>query len=423
MIEPAPPPPATRSRTELRRGMTLISIGLIATTLGTVTSIGELPLTNVLMNQLGCNAEQVSRFFWLMTIPWAFKPLAGLLSDSIPLCGTRRRHYILFASAIAAGLWFVLAWVTASYVIMLGAAMLLYASFMLVSTVIGALIVEEGRRNAATGRLTSLRSAIVNISYLVGGPLSGLLATRYGPTGGLRLAAGVGALTFLALWITSYFFLREKRIPGVPVGQTVRNAGRNITGLFKHPTLWVAVGFISLVLAIPSFATLMTFKQRNELGFSFEQIGYLRLVFGIFGLLGAIIFRFMCGRLSLRWTLTVGLVIFSLSNMAYFFYNSMPAAFCIEAINGLVITLIQAPLFDLAARSTPKGSEALGYGLIMAVWSNVQQFAPWFGAALNQHFHITLGGLIWINVVVAMSLVTLIPLMPRSVMNRREGEH
>ena len=403
--------------------MALISIGLIATTLGTITSIGELPLTNVLMNQLGCNAEQVSRFFWLMTLPWAFKPLAGLLSDSIPLCGTRRRHYILLASAVAAGLWFVLAWVTASYWIMLAAAMLLYASFMLCSTVIGALIVEEGRRNAATGRLTTLRSVIINISYLVGGPASGFLATRFGPTGGLRLAAGVGALIFLALWIASYFLLREQRIPSVPVGQTVRNAGRNITGLFKHPTLWVAMGFISLVLAIPSFTTLMTFKQRNELGFSFEQIGYLRLIFGIFGMLGAVIFRVMCGKLSLRWTLTVGLVVLSVSNTAYFFYNSMPAAFCIEALNGLVITLIQAPLFDLAARSTPKGSEALGYGLIMAVWSNVQQFAPWFGSALNQHFGVTLGNLIWINVAVAMALVALVPLMPRAIMNRREGEH
>jgi predicted MFS family arabinose efflux permease len=416
-------PPITRSKEELRRGMTLISIGLIATTLGTITSIGELPLTSVLMNQLGCNAEQLSRFFWLMTLPWAFKPLAGLLSDSIPLCGTRRRHYILLASAVAAGLWFVLAWVTASYWIMLAAAMLLYASFMLCSTVIGALIVEEGRRNAATGRLTTLRSVIINISYLVGGPASGFLATRFGPTGGLRLAAGVGALIFLALWIASYFLLREERVPSVPVGQTVRNAGRNITGLFKHPTLWVAVGFISLVLAIPSFATLMTFKQRNELGFSFEQIGYLRLIFGIFGMVGAVIFRVMCGRLSLRGTLTVGLVILSVSNMAYFFYNSMPAAFCIEALSGLVITLIQAPLFDLAARSTPKGSEALGYGLIMAVWSNVQQFAPWFGSALNQQFRVTLGGLIWINVAVALALVALVPLMPRAIMNRREGEH
>ena len=411
------------TKAELRRGMTLISVGLIATTLGTVTSIGELPLTNVLMNQLGCDPEKVSRFFWLMTIPWAFKPLAGLLSDSIPLCGTRRRHYILCASAIAAALWFVLAWVTASYFIMLAAAMMLYASFMLVSTVIGALIVEEGRRNAATGRLTSLRSVIVNISYLVGGPVSGLLATRFGPTGGLRMAAGFGSLIFLCLWIASFFLLRENRIPRVPVGQTARNAGRNIAGLFKYPTLWVAVGFISLVLAIPSYATLLTFKQREQLGFSFQQIGYLRLTFGVFGLLGALAFRIMCGRLSLRWTLTIGLIILSLGNLAYFFYNSMPAAFCIEALYGIMLTLIQAPLFDLAARSTPKGSEALGYGLIMAVWSNVQQFAPWFGSTLNQTFHVSLNGLIWINVVASMALVALVPLMPRSIMSRREGEH
>jgi len=411
------------SQAELRRRMTIICVGLIATTLGTITSIGELPLTNLLKNQLGCNKEEVSRFFWLMTIPWAFKPLAGLLSDSIPLFGTRRRHYILFASAMAAGLWFVLGWVTASYFVMLAAAMTLYAAFMLVSTVIGALIVEEGRRSAATGRLTSLRSAIVNVSYFVGGPVGGFLATQYGTTGGLRLAAGVGALTFLGVWVTSFRLLREDRRPRVAVSQTLRNAGRNITGLFGIPTLWVAVGFISLVLAIPSFATLMTFKQNDDLGFSFQQIGYLRLVFGVCGLLGAFVFRFMCGKLSLRWTLTIGLIVFALSNMAYFFYNGMPQALCIEALSGIVMTLLQAPLFDLAARSTPKGSEALGYGLIMAVWSNVQQFAPWFGSALNERFHISLSGLIWINVVVALAIVGLIPLMPRSIMSRREGEH
>lgn len=400
--------------------MILISIGLVATTLGTVTSVGELPLTNVLMSQLGCNAEQVSRFFWLMTVPWAFKPLAGLLSDSIPLCGTRRRHYILFASAIAAALWFVLAWVTASYTVMLIAAMLLYSSFMMVSTVIGALIVEEGRRSAATGRLTSLRSVIVNISFLVGGPISGFLATRFGATGGLRLAAGVGALTFFALWIATYFFLHENRSPSVSVKETARNSGRVLIGLFKHWTLWIAVGFISLVLAMPNFTVLMTFKQRNELGFSFEQIGYLRLIFGVFGLIGAIIFRVMCGKLSLRWTLTIGLVIYSLGNLAYFFYNSMPAAFCIEAINGLVITLVQAPLYDLAARSTPKGTEALGYGLIMAVWSNMMQFAPWLGAKLNQS--IPLSGMIWINVIYVLALVALVPLLPKAIISRREGE-
>jgi hypothetical protein len=80
-------------------------------------------------------------------------------------------------------------------------------------------------------------------------------------------------------------------------------------------------------------------------------------------------------------------------------------------------------LFDLAARSTPKGSEALGYGLIMAVWANVQQFAPWFGSKLNESFHVSLGGLIWINMVAVMALIALVPLMPRSIMARREGEH
>lgn len=188
-----------------------------------------------------------------------------------------------------------------------------------------------------------------------------------------------------------------------------RRAGRNITGL---------VGFRSLVLAIPSFATLVTFKQRYELGFSFGQIGSCA----------------SCSAFSpagnVRFPLHVPPTVAALDadgrpdhlfGQQHFFCNRMPAAFCIEAVNGLMITLIQSasrsggPFHAQGQRGIGLWAEHGGLEqraairpLVPGLPSTSTSTSPWA---------------VWINVIVAMALVTLMPLVPRSIMSRREGEH
>ena len=44
----------------------------------------------------------------------------------------------------------------------------------------------------------------------------------------------------------------------------------------------------------------------------------------------------------------------------------MPRAMAIESVGTFLQYLAYLPLFDLAVRCTPKGSEALGYSLLIA---------------------------------------------------------
>jgi len=50
----------------------------------------------------GLSAGQLAAFNWSITIPWFIKPVYGLLSDFVPLFGTRRRSYFLIMSSMAA---------------------------------------------------------------------------------------------------------------------------------------------------------------------------------------------------------------------------------------------------------------------------------------------------------------------------------
>ena len=47
----------------------------------------------------------------LLAVPWTIKPVFGLLSDFVPLFGSRRRSYLLLANGVAAASLLLLAFI------------------------------------------------------------------------------------------------------------------------------------------------------------------------------------------------------------------------------------------------------------------------------------------------------------------------
>src|SRR5258708_32515760 len=56
----------------------------------------------IVFKERGLTAGQLATFTWIITIPWFIKPVYGLLSDFVPIFGTRRRSYFLVMSGVAA---------------------------------------------------------------------------------------------------------------------------------------------------------------------------------------------------------------------------------------------------------------------------------------------------------------------------------
>ncbi len=56
----------------------------------------------IVFKERGLTAGQLATFTWIITIPWFIKPVYGLLSDFVPIFGTRRRSYFLIMSGVAA---------------------------------------------------------------------------------------------------------------------------------------------------------------------------------------------------------------------------------------------------------------------------------------------------------------------------------
>ena len=398
------------------RTAVVIATGIFVTGLGWPGLIGRLPFGLFLKNRLHLSPEKVAAFWAVGTIAWYFKPLFGLICDAWPLFGTRRRGYLLLGTGVATAGWLAFAVLPARYGVLMANMTALNLGLVVASVAIGGMQVEEGQRLGATGRLSAMRTGLEGVMSLVAGPLGGLLAVL---SFGMTALAG-GATVALLLPVTLLFH-REPR--GAVVDQAVwTRALLDLKRIARSRAMWTTSLLLFFVYLTPGLQTPLLYYQQDVLKLDARFMGILQFAGGAGVLVGAALYAWLCRRLPLRWTLPGGIVLCAASALLYLGYRSATAALLIDAAVGLTGSLGALPLYDLAARATPKGSESFGFALMMSV-RNISLFAisdP-LGSMLYDRYHLGLGKLAVVNAGATLAVLLLIPLLPGALLDSREG--
>jgi hypothetical protein len=393
----------------------MVGLGAFVTTIAQPGVIGRLPLQLLLKNELHFNAQTLAAFMLVTTFAWNVKPLAGILSDAFPLFGTRRRHYMLLGAGMAAGCWFLMGVVPRCYAPLLLAAFGANAFMVIASTVMGGLMVEAGQKFGISGRVTSIRQALQSAVSLGNGLLGGYLAAaRFGWTVGLATAL------LLVLALATFFVLTER-----PVARRDRNvlinARRELATLFRSRTLWASGSFLALVYISPGFTTPLLFMQTDRLGFSAPYIGLMESIEGAAGLAGALIYGVVCQRFNLRQLLTTAITLNVSATLLYLGYGHATAPF-IHATVGFAVICSELALMDLAVRSTPPGCESLGFALMMSARNFALGGSDVIGSWLIDSRGWVFHELVWLNAGTTALILAFIPLLPRAIMSRKDGD-
>lgn len=393
---------------------TLIAAGWLGTNLG--LGVGEFTLKFFLKDHLHLTANGIASFFlWGQFVNY-IKPVAGVLCDSVPLFHTRRRWYLLLSLLGTGVFWLLLAATPASVGVMLAVYFVLYTTVVFTSTSLGGVMVEVGERYKAAGRLTAQRIAMFRLGTLGGQPLGGYLAGFP-----FIFAAGAASVLHLVLVPLFFFFLPEK--PTAALDTSVwRKTERHLRLLLQSRTLLTAAGMVFLLAASPGFNTPLLFYQTDTLHFSKQFVGYLGLISSAFGLLGSGLYYTVCRRLNLRWLLTGSIVVHSLGTLFYLGYHDHASAQVVTAISGITVTLATLPIYDLAARATPRGIEAIGYAVMMSVWNLTNALSDKVGSYLFTKYHLVFGHLVWLNAGTTALVLLAMPLLPQVIVNSCDGD-
>jgi predicted MFS family arabinose efflux permease len=407
---------AERSDKTVTYAAIVIVVGVLATSLAQPQALARLPLQNLLKNELHVSRTANAAFFFWAGLAWYFKPFAGIFTDAFPLFGSRRRSYILISTAMAVVSWLALLVTPHEYRALLLVVIVINTFMVVASTVVGGYMVETAQSISGSGRLTAVRQFVQQACFIIQGPAAGYLAS----IAFLWTAFACGGIMFLLAPVT-ILFLRERR-KRIHSRELLANARRQLVKIGTAGTMWSAAGLMALFYIAPGLSTAVFYRQQNELHMNTQGQGYLVLISGVFGVLAAIGYGFVCKRLNLRRLLVWCMFLGTIANLAYLFYTTVGRATFIEGLNGFGYTLAELALMDLAVRATPAGSEGLGFSLMMSVRNLALFGTDWFGSKLLDQYHFSFNSLVIANSATTLLTVPLVFLLPRIIVGRKDAE-
>jgi len=400
----------------LRDATILISVGIFVTTFALTHVVGRLPIQNLLKNELHVGRAENAAFFFWITVPWYFKPVAGLIVDAFPILGSRRKVYLIGSTALSVLGWAALGLAPHRYSVLLWVSVVLNSFTVVTSAVVGAAMVEAAQANAGSGRLSALRNFVQQACFVLNGPIAGFLAgIAFGWT-----AALCGAVMFMLIPVGLWYLHETPQV--IAPREMLGNAAHQLARMAAAKTMWGAIGLMALFYIAPGLWTAVFYIQQNDLHMSTDMQGFLQFLNGVGGIAAAALYAVMCRYIRLRYLLVGCLCFAAITSASYLFYSTVHQVEFVEWLYSFGYTLGELVLIDLALRATPVGSEGLGFGLMISVRNLAIYGTDWMGSALIENYHLPFNWLVLLNSGTTLLAVPLVFLLPRALVNKRDAE-
>ncbi|CAI0473925.1 unnamed protein product [Linum tenue] len=369
--------------------------------------------------------SEAQLFFGLLQLPWIVKPLWGLLTDTVPVLGYRRRPYFIFAGCLTAMSMLV---VSLQPNLSLGYAMLSLMSGstgMAISDVtIDACVTQNSVTHPSlAGDMQSLCGLSASIGSLVGFSLSGFLVHLVG-------AKGVfGFLSFPAgLVVMVGILLREgnlQRSVYRGVHEKFLDAGKAMWRTLKCREVWRPCLFMFLSLCVSLHVHEGMFYWYTDAAggpsFSQEIVGSIFSFGAIGSLSGVLIYQNFLKNHPLRDIVFWSQLLLSLSGLLDLILVlrinlriGFPDYFFVvidEAVSRMIGRVKWMPLLVLSSKLCPPGIEGTFFALLMSIDHIGLLISTWLGGLLLHMLNVTRTQFdnLWVALLIR-SMVRLLPI-------------
>ncbi|XP_011082613.1 probable folate-biopterin transporter 3 [Sesamum indicum] len=339
----------------------------------------------------------------MIMIPWIVKPLWGLLTDTVPIAGRRRRPYFILAGIIGAVSMITLSLENNIY---LGFALLLLvcgsAGAAVADVTIDACVTENSIGHPSlAGEMQSLCGLCSSVGQLIGYTISGFLVHLIGSKGVFGVLSIPSGLVILVGMTIQEPLIRNcsyKR-----VSQKFLDAGKAMWMALKCPVVWRPCLYMYLSLSVSLHIHEGMFywytDAKNGPSFSKEAVGSISALGAVGSLLGVLLYQNAfrshpfrrvlfwaqllygaSGMLDLILVLRINLL-FGVPDYALVVFDA--------AVSHMIGRLKWLPLLVLSSKLCPSGIEGTFFALLMSI-DHVGSFtASWAGGLLLHTLNVT----------------------------------
>jgi MFS family permease len=400
-----------------------LRLGLLFGTIYFVQGVGEptegliIQPVRTLLSSWGHGPEQIAAFVALLAVPWSLKPLFGLLTDFVPLAGTRRKGYLILTSAATIAGFLVLAVLP----IPRGSQNWLFAWLLLPTLAVAfsdvvadAMMIEEGQPLGLTGRLQSIQWASMYAATIATGLVGGHLSQTGQPRLGFLICAGLSVATL----VLSIWGVRERR--RAPRGGGLRAGLGALGDALRSPGILAVGAFLFLWNFNPFSNTVLQLHMTQSMGFSEQFYGNSVAIMAVACVAASVCYGFYCRRVPMAWLVHASIVLGIASTLAYWAMTDQTSAVLVTLFVGftyMTATLIQ---LDLAAQTCPARVAGTGFAILMALLNLGNVVSTWLGGAWYEQGRALWGSQASFQVVVGVGATftagcwLIVPFLPRA---------
>ncbi len=333
-------------------------------------------------------AGEIAGVTMLAALPWSLKPLYGLISDALPIFGSRRRSYLWLCSGAAALALAALALapVDAGLVLVIGVAAATLA-IAFADVVVDAHMVEVTQPRGLTGLVQSVQWAAIYtaaaLAAAVGGRLSAAGADRVA-----FAAAAVGSLVMLALTLAAVHDQSPATVdvgpvrsdmPAIPIRARLAEALRALVAASREPGLRIAAAFLALWSFSPGYGAVHDYHLTRGLGLPETVYGDAAAVHAIACAGAAALYGLYCRRVPLPRLLHAAIALGVVSTAACALAQDPASLMWTNAIGGAAYMSATLTQLDLAARLCPPAVAGSVFASLMALQNLSLGVAGWLG--------------------------------------------
>jgi MFS family permease len=335
-----------------------------------------------LLKSWGDSPTTIAAFMGLLALPWSLKVLFGLLSDLVPLFGSRRRNYLLISSVSASAGLFALYFFPVPH----GAHWVLFMGLLLPTigiafgdVLVDALMVETGQPLGLTGRLQSIQWTAVNVALLLTGVVGGYLSTVDRQQVALLLCAALWAGSFAL----AYRFARDSPGAAPMGGRRTMNA---LVHAFARPGLMTVCGIAFIWSFNPLWVSVLYLHMTTGLHFDEQTYGNTYSVFSAGSVMASLLYGFYCRRVRLGALVHASIFAGVFANILYWHMATLDGAYAVSFVAGAAFMTGLLIQLDVVARLVPVEVAATLFALIMALTNLSSSLSEALGGYVYEYF-------------------------------------
>jgi hypothetical protein len=357
--------PSAAERSEIRSlgllfGLTYFVQGIAEPTEGLIAQ----PV-RALLKSWGHSAGEIAAFGAVLTAPWVLKPVYGLVSDFLPIAGSRRRSYLVVSSgatALGLALLYALPPERGSVGVLLALLLVPTVGVAFADVVVDALMVEQGQPRGITGQLQSVQWSAIYLATIGTGITGGFLAAQGRQDLGFLVCAAFAALGCAV----ALRYVREPEA-GADGEPGAREAIALLAAALRSRAVIGAALFLFLWSFNPFSSAVLYVHLTRELGLGEEFYGATVSFGAAASIAASVSYGLYCRRIPFAALVHASIALGVASTLAWWAVEGRTSAAVASVAVGfatMTATLIQ---LDLAARLCPARVAGTVFALLMAV--------------------------------------------------------